>query len=97
MERSGGDKKAFMEVLKVLKVPRVLSVHQETQRSQGPVALLSVESLLSHDKSMARGIRQDLIIKDRVFQRGEAPPIDQRYDWSLDTVDVGREGLYIKF
>jgi hypothetical protein len=97
MERSGGDKKAFMEVLKVLKVPRVLSVYQETQRSQGPVALLSVESLLSHDKSTARGIRQDLIIKDRIFQRGEAPPIDQRYDWSLDTVDVGREGLYIKF
>jgi hypothetical protein len=95
MERSGGDKKAFMDVLKVLKVPRVLSVHQETP--QGPVALLSVESLLSHDKSMARGIRQDLIIKDRIFQRGEAPPIDQKYDWSLDADDVGREGLYIKF
>ena len=97
MERSGGDKKAFMDVLRVLKVPRVLSVHQETQDPQGPVALLSVESLLSHDKSMARGIRQDLIIKDRIFQRGEVPPIDQKYDWSLDADDVGREGLYIKF
>lgn len=95
MERSGGDKKAFMDVLRVLKVPRVLSVHQETP--QGPVALLSVESLLSHDKSMARGIRQDLIIKDRIFQRGEAPPIDQKYNWSLDADNVGREGLYIKF
>ena len=84
-----------MDVLRVLKVPRVLSVHQETP--QGPVALLSVESLLSHDKSMARGIRQDLIIKDRIFQRGEAPPIDQKYNWSLDADNVGREGLYIKF
>ena len=97
METSGGDKKAFMDVLRVLKVPRVLSVKQKTWDSLGPVASLSVESLLSHDKSMARGIRQDLIIKDRIFQRGEAPPIDPTYDWSLDADDVGREGLYIKF
>ena len=94
MESSGEDKKGFMEKLRSLKVPRVLSVYHETQDS---VAVLSVESLLSHDKSMARGICQDLIIKYEIFQHGEAPPIDQKYYWSLDADDVGHEGLYIKF